>query len=1158
MGTFKNIQHKLEQFIKKYYINELIKGVILFFSIGLLYFLITLSVESLLWLNTTARAILFWLFVLVELALFYRFIALPLAKLFKLKQGINATKASKLIGNHFPEVNDKLLNVLQLYSENSQSELLLASIDQKAEELSPIPFKLAINFKQNIKYLKYAAIPLAIICCVAIFGKLNWFSDSYERVVNYKTAYEAPAPFQFYVLNNTLSTTENKSFTLIVKTDGSVIPESAEIEFNNESYFLKQQGSGAFEFEFQQPKSDITFRLTANGIYSKPYTLKIVEVPTLLSFEMALEYPKYTNKRDEILKSTGNAVVPQGTNVTWTLTTKATENVTLYSSDTLTFNVTQDDTYKASMHVFNGMDYNITTSNSNLKDYENLAFNISVIKDQYPELTIETKVDSLDLQTLYFYGKASDDYGLSKLRLVYYSTEKDDKKEMKAIPITPGNYAEFISAFPNDLDIEEGVAYELYFEVFDNDGSNRPKSTKSAVFTYRKRTQTEEEAKQLQEQNETIQGLDKALDNFEKQQKELEQLSKTQKEKSELNFSDKKKFENFIKRQKQQENMMQEFNKKMKDNLEDFQKENKKEDQFKEDLKERLQENEEQLKRDEKLLEELEKIKDKISKEELSDKIDKLAKQNKNQKRSLEQMLELTKRYYVSKKMEKIAEELQELAKKQEALSNQKEEENTKEKQEELNDAFKKLQDDLDVLQKDNSQLKQPLKLPRKPKEEQAISREQQQATDALDKKETPDSPEPQDEQHKKAQQKQKNAAQKMMEMGAKMQQQMGQSSQDALEEDTEMLRQILDNLVVFSFDEEEVMNQFKSIEANHNEYANYLKKQKELRTHFEHVDDSLFTLSLRQPKISEQINKEIYEVYFNVDKALDQLAENNIYQGVSAQQYAVTSANNLANFLSDMFDSMQMQMMPSPGKGQGEGGVPLPDIIISQEELNEQMKEGMKKGESGQPKEGEGQKPGEQGPEGKEGENGKTGEDGKSGEDGKAGENGESGKNGKNGKGNGNGEGKSSGTDGLDGFNEDLNGELYKIYQQQQMIRQALEQRLEKEGLRGNGDARQLLKDMEGVELDLINKGFTNQTLSKMMNLQHQLLKLENATFKQGQDTKRKANTNKKDFNNTTNNQIPKAKEYFNTIEILNKQTLPLQPVYKEKVQDYFKQKIN
>ncbi|TYC15623.1 hypothetical protein ES677_04585 [Bizionia gelidisalsuginis] len=1153
MSTFKIIQDKLEQFIKKYYVNALIKGVILFFSIGLLYFLITLSIESVLWLNTTARAILFWVFIVVECALFYRFIAMPLAQLFKLQHGINTTDASKLIGNHFPEVSDKLLNVLQLHSEKTQSELLLASIDQKAKELSPIPFKLAINFKHNLQYLKYAVIPLAIIFCVTIFGKLNWFSDSYNRVVNYKTAYEAPAPFQFYVLNTPLKATENQSFTLIVKTGGNVIPESAQIEFNNEIYYLKQQGSGAFEFVFEQPKTDITFRLTANGIYSKPYTLQVVEVPTLLNFEMVLDYPAYTNKRDDVLQSTGNAVVPQGTKVTWTLTTKATETVTLYSADTLTFKPFKTDGFQASKRLFTAMDYSITTSNTNLKDYENLAFTIAVINDEYPELNLETKVDSLDLQTLYFYGQASDDYGLSKLRLVYYKAEKNSKKEIKVIPMARSNYAEFISAFPSDLDIEDGVAYELYFEVFDNDGANAPKSTKSTVFTYRKRTQIEEEEKQLKEQNETIKALDKVLDNFDKQQKELEQLSKTQKEKSERNFNDKKKFENFIKRQKQQENMMQEFNKKMKDNLEDFQKEDQKEDSFKEDLKERLQENEAQLKRDEKLLEELEKVKDKISKEELSDKIDKLAKQNKNQKRSLEQMLELTKRYYVTKKMEKIAEELQQLGEKQEELSEEEQEKNTKEKQENLNNEFIKLQEQLDELQKDNSELKQPLKLPRQQREEKAIVREQQQATEALEKKKAADNSESQKEEHKKAQKKQKNASQKMKEMGQQMEQQMGQSGQEALEEDMAMLRQILDNLVVFSFDEEAVMNQFKSIQTNHNEYANYLKKQKELRTHFEHVDDSLFALSLRQPKISEQINKEIYEVYFNVDKALDQLAENNLYQGVSAQQYAVTSANNLANFLSDMSDAMQMQMMPS--SGQGQGGMPLPDIIISQEALNEQMKQGMKKGEKGAPKEGDGQKPGEQGPKGKAGEKGKEGEDGKSGENGKSGKDG---KEGKDGEGNGNGEGNGSGTQGFDGFNEDLNGELYRIYQEQQMIRQALELRLEKEGIRGNGEARQLLKDMEGVELDLINEGFTNQTLSKMMNLQHQLLKLDNATFQQGQDTKRKADTNTKNFNNITKNQMPKAKQYFNSIEILNKQTLPLQPVFREKVQDYFKQKTN
>jgi hypothetical protein len=371
----------------------------------------------------------------------------------------------------------------------------------------------------------------------------------------------------------------------------------------------------------------------------------------------------------------------------------------------------------------------------------------------------------------------------------------------------------------------------------------------------------------------------------------------------------------------------------------------------------------------------------------------------------------------------------------------------------------------------------------------------------------------------------------------------------------------------LFSFDEEKVMQQFKSIEVNHNEYATYLKKQKDLRTHFEHIDDSLFAMSLRQPKISENVNKEISDVYFNIDKSLAELAENNIYKGVASQQYAVTSANNLANFLSDTLDGL-LNAMLSPGSGQGEGGVPLPDIIISQEELNKKMEEGTKKGDSGKPQEGDGDKPGE-----KPGDNpgkgekpGKEGEGGGEGEGEGEGNNGKKDGKGKDGEGkgdgeggDGNGKGKGENKDGQDGFSEDVNGELYKIYQQQQLIRQALEDKLALDERMGKGtpaNAKQLVKQMEDVELDLINNGFTNETLSKMMNLQHQLLKLEKATFQQGLDNKRKSETNKKEFSNTTNGQIPKAKEYFNTTEILNKQALPLQQIYKQKVQEYFKQK--
>ncbi len=1134
MTNFNNIQNKLEAFIRRYYTNELFKGAILFFAIGLLYFLLTLFIEHILWLNTAARTVMFWLFIAVEMGLLIKFICMPLAKLFKLKNGINYQDASKIIGSHFPAVNDKLLNILQLQESNSKSELILASIEQKSIELKPVPFKLAINFKGNIRYLKYAAIPVFIIFICLLTGNASVFSDSYKRVVDYSTAYEAPAPFQFFVVNENLSTIENKEFNLVVKTLGDVMPKDVEITYNNETYVLRQTNIGTFEYMFSDTVEPIEFQLSANGVRSKPYILDVVEIPVLTGFEMFLNYPKHTNKQPNILKGTGNALVPEGTVIKWKLKTQSTSSVSFIAKDTLLFKAQAKGSFELSKQVTGNLDYILSTSNSKLSNYENLGFNINVIKDEFPVINVQVKKDSVDLQSLYFFGKVSDDYAVSKLQLVYYPVKDEQNKKTVEIDVAKSNFAEFVSAFPNNLDVEVGVAYDLYFQVFDNDKVNRIKHAKSNVFSFRKRTQAEEEEKSLKEQSETIKDLDKSLVEFSQQDKSLQELTKMQKEKSNLNFNDKKKLENFLKRQKEQDKMMKEFNKKLKDNLQEFQNENDKKDEFKDDLQKRLKDNEEKLKKDEALLKEIEKIQDKINKEELIKKLDELSKQNKNKKKSLEQLLELTKRFYVEKKLERLKDDLSKLAEEQEKLANKEPKDNTKKEQDLLNEKFKDFKKALNDLENESKALKKPIDIPRDKLEEKEVDTEQTKASEALEKNEPKNdsgnkgevSEEKKQQNAKSAKKSQKSAGKKMKQMSAKMQGAMSGGGSEKMQEDADMLRQILDNLVLFSFDQEDLMKQFKKLDGNSNTFANNLKKQNSLREHFEHVDDSLFALSMRQPKLSEEVNTEITEVYYNIDKALERLADNQVFQGLSNQQYAVTAANNLANFLSNALDNMEQSMSMSAGKG-GEGDMQLPDMIMSQEELNKMMEEGLKKGESGKPKEGQGKQPGK----------GEDGGDKKGGEKG--------GKEGDKGKGNKNGEGK--------GSDEGQEYLLFEIYKQQQQLRQALQDKLLKEGINPNGN--RLLKRMENVEMDLLNNGITRQTLQKMMELKHQLLKLENATLKQGEDNKRESNTNKKLYSNSTNSELPKAKQYFQTTEILNRQALPLQQIYKNKVQEYFKE---
>jgi hypothetical protein len=1106
LSTKNSIYSKLEDFIKKFYTNELIKGTLLFIGLGLLYFIFTLLVEYFLWLPTTGRSILFCLFIGVEALLLIRFIAFPIFKLVKLQKGIDYEQAAIIIGNHFSEVQDKLLNFLQLANQNQNTELLSASIEQKAASLQPIPFSNAINFAKNKKFLPYTIAPIVLLIAFFVTGNSAVISNSLDRVVHFQTKYAPPAPFEFIVLNQSLTAQQYADFTLQIKTQGKVIPENVAIQIGNENYFLENTKPGVFQYTFSKLTKDIAFSLQANGIQSDDYLLNVVNVPTISNFEITLRYPSYLGKKAETIQGTGNAVVPEGTIVTWKINALATDKIQLKTNNQKSNFAATNQQFSISRKIVANLNYEIITANRQWENFEKLSYQIATIKDQFPSISVQTAPDSLKLKAKVLLGQISDDHGLSKLQVVFYS--KDNPKAIRKANLSIKKQAvdQFIYSFPNGLVIDKGVNYEYYFEVFDNDVVNNFKSTKSVVFYHYEQTEEQKEDQQLKEQNENINSIEKSLHNQDKQIAELEKLQKTNKEKTNLDFKDQKKVEDFIKRQKQQDEMMKEFTKKLSENLEEFNP--KKQDKEKEELLRRLEEAEKQSDKTEKLLKELEELSKKLEKEELFDKADKLKQNAKNQQQNLEQLVELTKRFYVEKKAEQLADKLDKLSDKQEKLANS-EKENTAEKQSDINEAFKYIQKELQDLDQENKDLKDPLDIPNDKNEQEDVKKDLQKASDELNKN-----------QPKKAQPKQKSAAAKMKEMSQKMAQAMDSGEMEQMQEDAKLLRQILDNLLAFSFDQERLIKTTNTAQTRSLELNKVLKKQQDLKQQFKHVDDSLFAVSSRNPRITEIILKELSDVHYNLDKTLESLADNNISKGASHQQYTLTAANRLADFLSNVQSQMNMDMQgqgqgkPKPGKGQG-SGMQLPDIIKKQEGLGEKMKDGMKSGDK--PGEQPGDKPGE----GKQ--KGKTGK-GSSGDE--------------------NSEG--------DGGSEGNAGKVLDILKEQRQLRDALQKALEKEGM--INQSMNALQQMKDIEKQLINKGFKNEVLQKMLNLKHELLKLENAIQQQGEDTKRQSNTNDKSFSNNAMPLSKELKEYINSVEILNRQSLPLQPNFNQKVQNYFK----
>ena len=1147
MDNYSNILEKLNAFIAKFYTKMLLKGVLLFIAFGLLFFLLVLGIEYFLWLNSLGRLLLLVLFVGVEFYLVWKFIITPLSFLLKWKRGLSNKEASLLIGEHFPEVEDKLFNLLDLAESSEKSELLLASIQQRSMDLSVVPFVKAVDLKENMGYAKYLLLPLLVFGLIWISGDIASYFGSYKRVVNYDLAYEPPAPFAFKLLTSDLDVLEGESLTVSVTTEGRVKPENVSIVLDGEE-FLLPSNEGFYQYKFNSPLESTSFYFVSNGFRSKEFFLKVIAVPSIVDFDLILDYPDYTGKQDDIIKSTGNAVFPEGTFVSWRMKTRTTEEVLFRVGDSIENFKRSGDAFSLDKRVFSDLDYELSISNANVDNYESLGYRFTVVRDAYPSLRVDQVLDSLNPNVSYYVGEATDDYQLSAVRLIYYK-KGQEKKNVLVLSKPNVNYNKFYYTFPSGLDLEEGEAYDYYFEVVDNDAIHKGKVTKSQVFSSAFMNANQLKEKELEFQKSVLKNLDRSLEMSKEQQESLKEINRQEKENSILSFSDQNRIKDFLKKQELQEDLMKKFSGQLKDNLKKTEEDNK----LKKLLEERLERMELEAKKNDKLLEELSKLTDKLDKDELAKRLEELGKKQRNADRNLEQLLELTKRYYVQQKAEQLGSDLDKLSKEQKDLAEKKLGSELEQKeQDSIKAKFEEISKEVEELIKDVASLKKPMELKVDMGKVEEVKKDQEDVMEELSKQPNGDK-----SSSEKANSKQKSAAKKMKELSQDLlSATSGGGGGSSTAEDAEMLRQLLDNLITFSFKQEGLYRSLGESEMSGTVNTLSIKRQQELRELFKHVDDSLFALSLRQAELSEFVNEQITEVYYNLDKALESMAESEMYQGASYQKYVLNASNSLSDFLANVLENLQQSMSPSSGKGKGKG-FQLPDIILGQEKLGEKMGEMGKKGSEGKSS-GEGKKGSGQG--GESGEKGSEGGDG----NGQEGENGEKGGEG-NGKGTKDGEGSNSGGGGKgsemgsggsgNGSNEEELNEIYEIYKEQQLLREQLEEQLK--NLINNDDRKlgeKLVQQMEDFQNDLLRNGVTQQTMNKMNNINREMLKLDNAALKQGKTKERESNNSNDLFQNPILTRPSILDNYRNDVEILNRQALPLQQNFQIRVKDYFK----
>lgn len=1107
MNAYQQLLKKLDAFINRYYLNQVIRGLLLVSTLLLASYLLVAGTAFYVHLSSGARAVLFYLFIGTNAWVLVRWVIAPAMRYKSLLKRMTYKDAAVLIGSSMPEVRDKLLNTIELsdYSLNdgTSPELLMASIEQRTWQLQPLPFLKLIDLGKNRAYLKYL-LPVAATFIVVLFTAPSVITKGGEQVIKYNRAFEPRRPFDFLFDGKELVVEEGSDVLIQMSTAGKELPKEAKIELSGFTYRMDVISQGRFSYTLRNVQKTDRIRFVANKFYSDWYKLKVVPRPIIDRFEVVLNYPAYLNRPNERLANTGDLVVPAGTKIEWQFGSKGVDSLVLILGNRrLVGTENQRSTFSVVYKATEPQAYQVITSNGLNPKGDTMSFALQVIPDAWPTIEVGESFDSTNQRLRYFSGDIGDDYGFTKLDFVYEITDNHGKPlgttKRIQLPLVNGVRQRFFHYFDTRIqDLPDGALLSYYFEVWDNDGVQGPKKVRSNAFTFKSLTQEERELAIDQNTNEVQKNLQGAVNDAKQLQKELEKLRRRLKEGKELSWEDKQALEQLKRKQENLKDKVQDAADKMKENENLCDKGPKEEELL--NKQQKLQEMAEKLLTDDikKMMEELQRMMEQQSnKDQLQQKLDEMKVDQRDVEKELDRMLEFFKGLEVEQRAMEVANELEKLGNKQEELKNSNVPlSDQAEKQDELNKAFDEVQKDIKELEKLNDALEKPNDLGNLDNESKDIKNELKQASDELSKGQKP-----------KAKKSQQQAAQQMKKMAQRMRDQMQQQEMQMLQENIQALRMLLENLVKFSFSQEALMDRLQENSNYSPVYVEIGKEQSKLREEAKLIEDSLTALSKRIMQLEQTITKEMSQVNDNLQKAVEGLGSRQTAQAKTRQQYAMTSVNNLAVLLAELLKNMQEEMakqMEGDQQCQKPGGASpskMSKMSQMQQSLNQQMQQ-MKDKMQGQ-------------------------------------------------------KGKESG--GKQGRNGEMSQGFAEMVAKQEAIRRELQrmsQEMGKDGKDGLGsELEKLAKEMEKTERELVNKTLTSESLRRQEEIMTRLLEAEKSDREREYDDKRESNSAKDIPRQTPPGFDTFKRQQQKSLEMLKGSTPELNTYYRKKVDRYFLQ---
>ena len=934
LSTFETMEHwekELRRFVKRHSAIRAIRGALLF-----------LAALSVLWIgaaytglalnnNTSGRLIVLIISASLTALMAWRFWIPALMVLMGLRKGMSPKEAARSIRRWIPEAEDKILTTIELNEKTEASELWSAAARQHNQRTGELPIGKASPFTEAKPAVKWVLVPVIIAIVLTAFGEWEEVRTGSERVIAFNEWVDPLEGFGVDINVGTKEWTEDRpSFLEIVQSSGPKVRE-LQLLTDGLSENIWLDNKGAFRKNLDLSAGTHLLEVQAAGVSRGRLSVTVFEAPSLRKQEVSAQYPRYTGRKSETYDFGKSLVVPRGTKISLDIQIQHGQELRLTGSDSLLIKGSESITTSWLVQKDSELRLDIRDLAGEWRPIKSMR--IESTEDQPPSLIDKWSVenDSL-LSNNYSLG---DDFGLASLKLAI--TTKDGVVFHKLAEPRGQAFEGVLTLDGVAMQDTMGPIIGVRLQVEDNRRPGPPNMTSGSFYNWGILSKEERSRKGSEDMRSLSGEMDRAQAQWEKKEEEAtkgqDQMRTSGADWRALNEM-KERGQELIDEAEERQARME----RRKRILEDWKKYD--ESGTAEEIAKRLEEVEKKELRNK--LEELKKALEDDKKKDLLKKLDEERRKNSEMRVSERRLEEMMKRAEVDMRYQLSMEDLQSILEKQErAIEENTQGEKRADQQNEISKDWEKWQKEYEEMLQRNKELNDPMDIGEMAQERAEAEKEieEAEATSELEESSSED-----------LMKQQKESAEQLQELLRSMQSMSSGMQQEQHSENMETLRQIQDNLLVFSRGEEQLAEELQIMRTGDPSLGRMQSDQQKMRSGATVIQDSLRALAERVPQLRESVFDKLGRMIDASEAAMREMGEQQVGKASSESQYAMTAANELALMLDETMQQMQAQMQ-SMMSGQGSCSKPggaspnASGMKKAQSQLMGQMKKGLQKG---------------------------------------------------------------------------------------------------------------------------------------------------------------------------------------------------------------------